>query len=166
MNWDAIGVAVEIVGAVAVVVSLVYLATQMRQNANAVKASNRDSMANHVTETLLLVASDGELASIFMKGQSDPASMSDEEAFRFDTLLYTIFDHWETFHSHWKLGAITDDDWEKWESIIAMYMSQKGASIFWENWSQNYSSTFREFVDSVKPKDHVLWHSNAYKNDS
>ncbi len=33
MNWDAIGAIAELLGAVGVIASLVYLATQIRQNA-------------------------------------------------------------------------------------------------------------------------------------
>ncbi len=161
MNWDAIGAIAEIVGAAAVVVSLLYLAIQMRQNANAVKASNRDSMANYNTQTLLAVAGDAELASIFRRGQVDPSLLDDDEAFRFDVLLYAIFDHWETFHSHWRLGALSADDWEKWETIIGFYMAQKGAQNFWEKFSQNYSSSFRDYVNSVEQAEHSVWRPNS-----
>ncbi len=161
MNWDAIGVIAEIVGAAAVVVSLLYLATQMRQNANAVKASNRDSMANYTTQTLLAVATDAELASIFRRGQVEPSLLDDDEAFRFDLLLYAIFDQWETFHSHWRLGALSKDDWEKWKTIIGFYLAQKGTQNFWEKFSQNYSSSFRDYVNSVEKAEHSVWRPNS-----
>ena len=38
MNWDAIGACAEVVGAIGVVVSLVYLAIQVRSNTSALKA--------------------------------------------------------------------------------------------------------------------------------
>lgn len=164
MNWDAIGAFGEIVGAAAVVVSLLYLATQMRRNANEVKAANRSAMAGHNTQTLLTVASDPELASIFRRGQANPSLLDDDEAFRFDLLLYAIFDHWETFHSHWKLGALSTDDWEKWETIIGFYMAQEGAQRFWENFSHNYSSSFREYVDNVERKEHNVWRTDSAAN--
>jgi hypothetical protein len=157
MNWDAIGAIGEVLGAAVVVVSVLYLARQMRQNANAIKASNRDSMANLTTTTLLAVASDAELASLFRRGQIDPALLDDDEAFRFDTLLYSIFDHWETFYSHWRLGALSDDDWEKWASVIGFYMSQKGAQEFWRKFSENYSTSFREYVNGIEGRDHAVW---------
>lgn len=61
MNWDAIGAMGEVAGAVAVVVTLVYLAGQLRQNTRAIKSANyaaynqvasswADFVANHAEE--------------------------------------------------------------------------------------------------------------------
>jgi hypothetical protein len=41
MNWDAIAALAEVLGALAVLASLVYLATQIRQNTQMVKSSIR-----------------------------------------------------------------------------------------------------------------------------
>ncbi len=41
MNWEAIGAVGEIVGALAVVLSLIYLAIQVRQNSNMARAESR-----------------------------------------------------------------------------------------------------------------------------
>ena len=43
MNWDAIGAVGEILGAAAVVLSLVYLATQIRQGTSATRTATRDA---------------------------------------------------------------------------------------------------------------------------
>ena len=61
MNWDAIGAVGEVSGAVAVVVTLIYLAGQLRQNTQALRSSTyeainssafswSDSVMDHVTE--------------------------------------------------------------------------------------------------------------------
>ena len=39
MNWDAIGAIAELLGAVGVIASLVYLAGQIRQNSRLVRSS-------------------------------------------------------------------------------------------------------------------------------
>ena len=43
MNWDAISAVGEILGAAAVVLSLVYLATQIRQGTSATRTATRDA---------------------------------------------------------------------------------------------------------------------------
>lgn len=48
MNWEAISAISEVVGAVAVVVSLIYLALQIRQNTKVVRGTTLDS----ITDTL------------------------------------------------------------------------------------------------------------------
>ena len=45
MNWEAIGAISEMIGALAVVVSLIYLAFQIRQNTNQLEHNERASIA-------------------------------------------------------------------------------------------------------------------------
>ena len=50
MNWEAIGAVGETVGALAVLVTLVYLAMQIRQNTKAVQAAAVDSANSQVSK--------------------------------------------------------------------------------------------------------------------
>ncbi len=43
MNWDAIGAIGEVLGALGVIATLIYLTTQLRLNTNAMRASSLDS---------------------------------------------------------------------------------------------------------------------------
>ena len=44
MNWDAIGAIAELLGAVGVIASLIYLATQIRQNTRSVRGATYQSL--------------------------------------------------------------------------------------------------------------------------
>ena len=161
MNWEAIGAVAEILGAVAVVGSLLYLAVQVRHSANATQATSRYATAQLTTDILVATASDAELASIFRRGQIDPDSLSDDEGFRFDLLLYAVFDQWETMFSQVQRGAMSKEDWVKYETaIVGMYLAQPGAQRFWETASDIYSASFREFIDQASNKKHSMWRDN------
>ncbi len=53
MNWDAIGAIAELLGAVGVIASLVYLATQLRQNTRATRASAYQQWDDSLQSTLM-----------------------------------------------------------------------------------------------------------------
>ena len=163
MNWDAISAIGEIVGAIAVVVTLLYLAVQMRHSAAATQGARRDTIAQLTTDILVRIASDAELASIFRRGQNDPESLDDDEAFRFDVLLYTIFDHWETMHSQIQRSTFAEEDWAKYETIIGFYMAQPGAQRFWESFAGSFTKTFQAYVENVAQKKHGVWRENGSK---
>lgn len=82
MNWDAIGAVGEIVGAMAVVASLIYLASQIRhQNSIAL----RDSRSNILDRWAILSTSQIEnldTAALMNKLRSISASLTDEERVR------------------------------------------------------------------------------------
>ncbi len=162
MNWEAIGAIAEILGALAVVGSLLYLAVQIRHGANATQAASRYATAQLTTDILVATTSDAELASILRRGQNDPDSLNDDEGFRFDVLLYAIFDQWETMFSQVQRGAMSKEDWAKYDnSIIGGYLAQPGSQRFWQTASDMYSASFREYVDQVSRKRHRIWRDNG-----
>ncbi len=87
MNWEAIGAVGEIVGAVAVVLTLVYLAVQLRQNTAAVSTSTYESVTSGFNSVNEVVVGDAEVADIFYRGTVNPESLSPAEGIRFSFLM-------------------------------------------------------------------------------
>ena len=74
MNWEAIGALAELAGAFAVVLTLIYLSMQLRQNTIAMNESRKVLLAENYqrrvqarTEISKLTAADKELAAIYVK---------------------------------------------------------------------------------------------------
>ena len=101
MNWDAIGAVGEVLGAVAVVGTLGYLALQIRQNTERERLSQEFVSNKYFNELRVLVASDPELAEIEMKGVSDLSLLTDLERRRFDELTISwIWAIQKFYHQH------------------------------------------------------------------
>ena len=97
MNWDAIVAIVEIVGLLAVVASLVYLAIQVRQNSQLISQNTFVARSAMVHETSAfyarffeLIADNSELASIFHRGKNSE-DLGPVELERFEALLEVYF---------------------------------------------------------------------------
>ncbi len=67
MNWTALGAIGELVGGVVVVVTLIYLAVQIRQNTRATHAHATASVASEMEQVLLAIAQDDTLSEAFFK---------------------------------------------------------------------------------------------------
>ncbi|MEJ2532247.1 MAG: hypothetical protein P8Y92_10640 [Halioglobus sp.] len=67
MNWDALGAIAELVGALAVVFTLVYLAFQVRYAKNATLDQNRLTRSTAIREILLATANNDDLRVSQMK---------------------------------------------------------------------------------------------------
>jgi hypothetical protein len=97
MNWDAIGAIGEIIGAIAVVVSLIYLALQVRQNTQQISLSLESSKlaafeqnveaGNRAREILI---TDPSIAELFLEGLKDYRSMPRTERFRCNMLFRNL----------------------------------------------------------------------------
>ncbi len=72
----------EFVSSIAVVLSLVYLAFQIRQNSKETRMASRQSMLEASRDMILQVAKEDN-ADLTVRFQSDPNSLSETERFRF-----------------------------------------------------------------------------------
>ena len=77
----------EFLGGIAVVVSLIYLAGQIRQNSRLLRASSASTTQQAESLLSSLVVQDSELARIFWEGMADRAALSEADRRRFDPLL-------------------------------------------------------------------------------
>jgi heme/copper-type cytochrome/quinol oxidase subunit 1 len=75
VNWEAISAIGQIVGAIAVVISLIYLATEIRSNARATREASMRSLSDAVTRWLHQLAENPHLAEVFHRGIQDYESL-------------------------------------------------------------------------------------------
>jgi hypothetical protein len=86
MNWEAIGAIAESLGALAVIVSIIYLAAQVRHTRLQLRAQSEDNITSRSFEAYSPVY-EGNNASVFRKGLESPEAMDDDESFLFKLLM-------------------------------------------------------------------------------
>jgi hypothetical protein len=77
MNWEAIGATGEIIGALVVFLTFVYLALQIRQNTHATRAASHHAVTDALNQLNLALATDEVVASIWVNGMNDRSSLTD-----------------------------------------------------------------------------------------
>jgi hypothetical protein len=87
MNWEAIGAISEGLGAIGVLVTLGYVAMQIRQNTRAVEANTYHTAATAAAGFSSLIATSPELAEFYHKGVIGEAKLEGGSLERFDSLL-------------------------------------------------------------------------------
>lgn len=110
MNWDAIGAIEEIIGALAVVISLVYLATQIRQNNKLAQAHTRHEVTNAAVVGGKLLAESPDIAFYIQKINSGE-EVEPHELFRTYALAYFSTRSWENIHYQCLQGMLTESEW-------------------------------------------------------
>jgi hypothetical protein len=144
MNWDAIGALAELAAAVGVIITLVYLAVQIRQSSSLVAQNNKlldVSVANSIrdaqNELSRILACDQTVAGVFWKGLTDRSSLSDEEKQQFDSLMYLQF-------SAAQQGLATASE----ETMLSLRwtLGYVGARHWWKDYESLFTEPMREFV--------------------
>jgi len=149
MNWSAISAVADVVAAIAVVVSLVYLASQIRSGIRALRTTMRDNVFHSLQEWNYVVASDQELPAIFQRGAADFDSLDEKERARFVHIMFSFFKLFENIYLHNREGSVGEEAWTQNKMFLSLYVNQPGCRHYWENRKAAYDSRFREMVDRM-----------------
>jgi hypothetical protein len=83
MNWDAISAISQLVGSIAVVLSVLYLAVQVHRSTRVAKLATQDAAATALREVTKPFMENAEVERIWRIGLEDIGSLSVEERARF-----------------------------------------------------------------------------------
>jgi hypothetical protein len=115
MNWDAISATAELLGALAVIVTLIYLAVQLRQQNTVTKAQIEQQRADSVIQ-LVSVLSVPENRALYTKVVMDrsltSADLSEEENIHLRIILSPIRANFENTYRQFQSGYISEEFYE------------------------------------------------------
>jgi hypothetical protein len=150
MTLDALGNIGEIVGALGVIISLGYLAGQIRQNTKAIKASSHHSLNDAFNAYLKLLIENERAAQILAVGVRDIRELDERQRDTFYAVLSMLFNHFENTHMHYRQGLLDDEQWRRWALAIGWYAGFPGIEIWWKNRAGIFPSAFREMVEAQR----------------
>jgi hypothetical protein len=139
----------EFIGGIAVVVSLIYLAGQIRQNSRLLRASTASATSETAMAVPRLIAQDPEIGRIFFEGLGDRAALSDAELPRRDALFALNVNAWNQNYEFAKDDVIGPAVWENNERMIRWFFQKPGGRQWWTAWRFQYGADFAEFVDGL-----------------
>src|SRR5262245_47740870 len=91
VNLDTLAKLGEFVSGVVVMISLVYLAYQVRQNTRSLRTENYARVLERMSTVQSRLSIDPELNRIVIYGAQDPSKLSRMERIRFTWALYEMF---------------------------------------------------------------------------
>ncbi len=139
----------EFIGGIAVVVSLIYLARQLRQNSKLLRASTASATSATNADFSSLVVQDSDVARIFREGMADRSSLSADDLQRFNMLLGMAFTGWNQEYQFTADGVIGRSVWENRMLTMRRVLRLLGYRQWWTEWRDMYPEDFRNLVDSL-----------------
>ena len=142
MNWEAIGAVAELLGALGVIASLIYLATQIRQNTRSSRETAWHSVLSDLQQFRSLIAQDPEVARVYREGLQDLKSLNDDDRWRFGALMQSLYSVWET-----AFRTRTEGLYQSQLDDLAWIAGRPGAREWWSKGKRLYSPEFQRFMD-------------------
>ena len=139
----------EFLGGIAVVVSLVYLASQIRQNSRLLQVSTTVAIANSERESTRAQVDEPSLALIWTMESAEFESLPEIEQVRLGTFVALQL---STFHQNYyfrKDGVVRDEVWKAQSRSYGPLFRQAWMQKIWSDARLSYSDEFGDFVDGL-----------------
>jgi hypothetical protein len=136
MNWDAIGAIGETVGALAVVVSLLYLALQMRSNSKALRADAAWNAEFTFGVNNSELSRNPEYCGLLARALKPDADASDFTEGEMTQLLFLMRGTWQLIHAQWlswREGSLPGNIWDLRKRTTRPLLDLPLIREFWEN---------------------------------
>lgn len=118
MNWVAIGSISELIGAVAVVAAIVYLAAQIQQNSRVVGATIEEASAQFINQKFITMASSETTPLLITKATEDFSVLNEDQQARRLITLGEIFRTFEAVYRRYKTRHISDEIWSGYKAFL------------------------------------------------
>jgi hypothetical protein len=143
----------EIIGAFAVVISLIYVGTQVNDSASAVRAASANDVNVALQSWYLEIGTDQQTSELFYEALTSEEALSNKEEFQFLMMLHGAFLAFQNSYLQAEEGTI---DTELREAITAAIVGIKqlpGMRRYWRQRKSYLHSGFAEYVDHLLEQD-------------
>jgi hypothetical protein len=138
----------DIVGVIAIIGSLIYVARQLRQNTEMMRAESRNEIAHSHQQELHTVTEYPEI----MKGLLGADSDLDDNVVRLHMWLTS---HCRAREHEWlqlRSGALDQSAWETYSSAMTLVLSGRKARAWWNVMRPSFDEGFVKNVDEILEK--------------
>ena len=158
MTLEGLGNIGELIGGLAVIVSLVYLAIQVRQGARTTRAVMLQQHTLALQGTLVAIGSDAQTSRVFNAGLRSWSELSEEEQGQFSLLMSGTFQFFESVFQQHRSGLLQEDLWQSYETRIRWYLARSGVRAWWKlaghTWvSEQFRATINELALECEKAD-------------
>ena len=160
MNWEAIGAVAELLGAIGVIASLIYLATQIRhsrdqmqENTRAARSTAYQQLEHSVSERAMSQVTVPGLNRIVHLGMTDSEQLNEEESRQFHVWMHSIWRGYDNAYYQFKLGMFDEDRWQMSVRELKYTFQQPGVAAVWNTIGPTLSREFVAVVAEIRGEE-------------
>ena len=153
MSIAELGSLGELIGAVAVVLTLIFLTLQMRQNTKAIRASMAADLTTHFMENTHSIINDPRMSEPMYKSMTgDAEGLSEKDQFLLFWWGMASLKAGDFAHYQWVNGNLDDDLWQGTAQTLARSFGNPihPFSLAWEGTRQFCTPQFQRYIESIR----------------
>ena len=147
MNWTALGAISDLIAAIVVIVTLGYLAVQVRQNTAALRSTAAHGAHDQAASIYDELASDPELTDLFMRVSNSPEDANDIERARFTSLMMAAVFRLQNWYLQVDSRTMDPELLHSWSRLVGQHAHTRGFKQFWEQRGNVFAPQFRKYLE-------------------
>ncbi len=152
MKLSELASVAEIIGAFAIVISLVYVGVQLTQNTKGIRAQSYYNVLSGKNALYRELASNTELLNTVLQGiAADPPLSSVLDGQKTHLILYAFMNEFETTYLLYVAGAVEEEIWLRDKAQMAGMIGFPGMSDWWSLAKQYFHKDFVAEVEATEP---------------
>jgi hypothetical protein len=145
-EWASIS---SLVSAVALVVSVMYVSVQIRNNTRAVRASAFQQVVGSFAGISLDIAKDKGLVDLYLRASREFNSLSDVERAQFSLMLLSFLRRAENVFFQTEIQLLQAEHWSGIRESIKAIVAPPGAQDCWSTIKNRLNPDFRAYIDTL-----------------
>lgn len=146
MTIQELGSLGEFVGSIAVVITLIYLTTQLRQNTKAIRSASVQALDSMLSENFSSWSSSPENAVVMSQGTQDYESLDDDKKIQFGYMMTRFFLNMDSAYWAYINGNLPEEIWNRQSAAIKEFLNSQGGEIGWRH--SHVTNRFRDYVET------------------
>ncbi len=140
----------QIIGAAAIVASLIFVGLELRTSRAAAESQVADGFAEGFLDLNVAVVTDTTLACIWSVGLEAPERLTDTQAGRFSMFMRGVFNQYFRVQSLYETGFVAESYWENVATTANWLMDTPGGQLFFSS-----NAVPQDFADAIRPYEGV-----------
>ena len=158
MILEQVHLIAEIIAAIAVIASLLYLGIQIRNSRIQVQNDSIDLITKERGEITRILAEDSEMSRIIAKSLAGKRKLHPNEHFRFSGYMYYAFINFELGFRKWKKKELDHVLWLAYEEAIRWWLYSPGTQKWWKNnlvpgYTKDFNTYVNNLIETINSED-------------
>jgi len=150
MTLNELGNIGELIGSIGVIVSLIYLAVEIRRNTDTERTSTYQSVVSDFGSLNRTMSADAELSYLYVEAMDNFGDLDSHQKARISQLFFVTFHYFENMYYQYRKGYLEEDVWRGWKRLMLTYYASPGFQTWWSVRRVVYSESFGEFLDTAE----------------
>jgi hypothetical protein len=153
MNWEAIGAIGEILGAIAVIATLIYVATQVKDSARAARSAAVTDATTAMQAFYQELGSNPQASELFLEGVTNYESLSAQAQFQYLMMMHSAFLGFQRSYFLAHEGTLDVGLRDSIGTAIIATNHLPGLQFYWRQRKAFFQPEFIEWVEGLMARE-------------